>query len=138
MSQFAICEGILRDSQLVLAPMAPTDDDVEAFVHLREQLLDVGRIVLQVTVHGNEDGAAGMLDAGSHGGSLPVIAAKLDHAHARIAARQSHGARERGVLAAVVHQNDLECNAQRLDGSDDGPVERVDVGLLIEQRNNHR
>jgi hypothetical protein len=78
--------GDLAGYQLVLAVEAPADHDVVALVDLGEEVLDVARVVLQVAVHGDEDPAARLLDAGGHGGGLAVVAAEVDDAHPRVAA----------------------------------------------------
>ncbi len=111
--------------------MAPADDDVVALVDLREERADVGRIVLQVAVHRHEHLAARLLDAGRHGRRLAVVAAELHDAHARVAARDLGGELERAVPAAVVHEDHLERNAERLERAHDGGVHARHVVLFV-------
>jgi hypothetical protein len=59
---------------------APNREAVEG----GEQPADVGGIVLQVAVHGDDDRAARRyLDAGAHGGGLAEVAAEADDAEVR-------------------------------------------------------
>src|SRR5260370_25220555 len=44
--------------------VAPTADDVEAFVKFFNERRNLGRIMLQIAVHGNDDFAAGSVKAG--------------------------------------------------------------------------
>ena len=71
--------------EIVDALLAPTADDVAAggfkgFQHYR----DVVRVVLQVTVHGDDDFAGSVVETGGEGGGLAVIALEADDGDARI------------------------------------------------------
>ena len=116
--------GKLRWSGVVLAVLAPAGADVEALVELREQLGDVGGIVLQVAIHRDDDLAGGEIEAGHHRGGLAEIAAEMDDFHARDSRRR--GASSDGlaaVVAAVIDENQLPRPADRSHNLGDAPVE---------------
>ena len=59
--------------------VTPTAGDVIAFINLLEQGGNVFRIVLQVAIHRDDDGAVRFVEAGGEGRSLAEIAAEADH-----------------------------------------------------------
>ena len=61
----------------------PAADEVEALVQLRQQLRDLGGVVLEVAVDRDDDVAAGLGEAGGEGGRLAEVAAQPDDADAR-------------------------------------------------------
>ena len=63
---------------------APAAHDVIALVDLLEEVGDVVRVILQVSVEENEDRAAAVIDARLHGGCLAEVAAEAHHTHPRI------------------------------------------------------
>ena len=126
--------GNLARDQLVLAVVAPADDEVEAGVDLLQQQRDVGRIVLQVAVHGDEHFAVRVLDARRHRRRLAVVAAELDDAQPRIAACERRSDRDRVVLAAVVDEHHLERPAELIERLHDRLVQRANAFLLVVQR----
>ena len=122
----------------VLALAAPADRDVVAFLDQGQQHGNVGGIVLQVAVHGHDDLAAGVLDAGGHGGGLPVIAAEADDANAAVLFDELLGQKAGVVLAAIIHQYDLVALHLAFEGGGNGPVQRLDVFLLVVERDHDR
>ena len=113
--------GQLARQPLVLPVHAPADDEVVALLQLGEHHRDVGRIVLQVAVHGDEEAAARELDPRGHRRGLAVVALEPQHPDAVVASDQVARARHRGVAAAVVHEQDLEGQAGGLERRDDRP-----------------
>jgi len=69
----------LTGHELVLAFVAPADHDIEALPDLFQEQGDVARVVLEIAVHGDDDLAAGVLDAGDHGRGLAVVLTEADH-----------------------------------------------------------
>ena len=69
----------LTGHELVLALVAPADHDIEALPDLFQEQGDVARVVLEIAVHGDDDLAAGVLDAGDHGRGLAVVLTEADH-----------------------------------------------------------
>jgi len=72
-----------------------------------QQAGNVGGVVLQVGVEGDDDVVAGGVDAGGHGGGLAEIAAEADQAEMGIGAGGLDQAVPRGVARAVVDQQNL-------------------------------
>jgi hypothetical protein len=131
-------EGILRVISLSCRLWRQPDDQVEAGVDLLEQQRDVGRIVLQVTVHRDQHFAVRMLDARRHRGRLAVVATELDDTQPRIVPRQRGRNRHRVVLAAVVDENHLERPPQLLERSHDRLVQRPHAFLFVVERHDDR
>ncbi len=130
--------GNLARDQLVLAVVAPADDQVEAGVDLLEQQRDIGRVVLQVAVHGDEHVAVRVLDACGHRRSLAVVATELDDAQPRIALRDRGRDRDRVVPAAVIDEHHLERPAERSQRLHDRVVQRPNALLLVVERHDYR
>src|ERR1700693_1637476 len=59
--------------EIVDAILAPAADDVVTLGNFLEEQRNVGGIVLQVAVHGDDVFAAGMVEAGSEAGGLSKI-----------------------------------------------------------------
>ena len=74
---------------------------------------NVGGIVLQVAVGGDDVAAARVGEAGGEGGGLAEVAAEADHPQPRILRLQRRELRERVVGAAVVDGDDLVGPAER-------------------------
>src|SRR6056297_618998 len=117
--------------------MAPTDDEVEAFVDLLEKNRNVRGVVLQIPVHGDQDGATRMLDAGRHSGGLTIVPAELDETkvHIVLITRQNLGDLEGSIPAAVVDEDDLDPSAEVRDCRAYRVIHRSDIRLLVIERN---
>ena len=70
--------GELAQDGVVLAVLAPAADDVVALVQLGQELGNLGRVVLEVAVHGNDDLAPGLVETRLQGRRLAEVAAELD------------------------------------------------------------
>ena len=66
--------GHSAGQRIVLACHAPTRDDIEALGELGQERRDIGRVVLAVAIHRDNDVAAAVLNRRHQGGGLPVIA----------------------------------------------------------------
>jgi hypothetical protein len=116
-----------------VAPLQPAAaGDVGSGVDRRDQLGQVGRLVLQVAVHGDDDLAAGSGDACVHRGMLAEVAFEGDDADAVVPVVQAGQDVERPVGRAVVHEDHLGGQACAVDGLDDAVVERLDRPFLVE------
>ena len=73
---------------MVLAIGPQAQHGVVSFVDFFQEQGDVGGVVLQVAVHGDEDVAGGEVDAGLEGGGLAEVAAQANHLDARVAPGQ--------------------------------------------------
>src|SRR5262249_29621880 len=83
------------------------DGVVVAALERVEQHRDVGWIVLQVAVHGDDDVPRGEVDAGLHGGRLPQVAPKSNDLDVRIGGGDRLKLQVRAVGAAVIDQDDF-------------------------------
>jgi hypothetical protein len=124
----------LARQQLVLPVVAPADDQVEAGVDLLQQQRDIGGIVLQVAVHGDEHFAVRMFDAGGHRGRLPVVATELDDAQPRIVPCERGSDRDSIVLAPVVDEHHFVWASELIDRPHDRLIERANALRLVVQR----
>ncbi len=111
----------------VLAVAPPAGHDVVAGVEGREQARDVGGVVLEVAVHGDDDLAGGVIDAGRERGGLSEVAHQAHEVHARIVAGGRDQARIGVVVAAVVDEHDLAREPQAIGGR----LELGDQGLGV-------
>ena len=99
-----------------------------------EKNRDVGGIVLQIAVHGDDVLAACVIETGGQSSGLAEITAEFDHGNPAIHSGNlaQHG--ECVVAGAVIHQHDFECLARRLHHRFQTVVQIGDVLLLIVQR----
>jgi tagaturonate epimerase len=116
---------------LALGPHAA--DDV-VFFQLGEEAGKIGGIVLEVAVEGDDDGGAGVAEAGPEGGALAGVAAVAEAADAGIGAAGGDDFLPGGVGAGVVHENEFEGAAFTAQGGEDLGNERGDVVSLVEHR----
>ena len=72
----------------IIALLAPAGYDIIAFGHLGQEVGDVGRIVLAVRIHGNDDVAGTMLNCGHERRRLAIVAAQMNDPDARIVLRE--------------------------------------------------
>src|SRR6185312_11487720 len=122
---------------LVLALMAPALHDVVTLSHLREQLLDIGRIVLQIPVERHDNFATRLLDTGRHRGGLAVVTPKLHYEDARVTASQAGSDLECPVTAAIVHEHHLVSDVQRVDSGCQCSMHGSDAVLFVEKGDNN-
>ena len=99
--------GRQRLVQGILAPLLPSGHQVIAIRERRREGGDLGRVVLAVAVHGDEDVAAGGGEAMGKRRRLAEVAAQLDDAHVVPGLGQllHHG--EGSVARSVVDEDDL-------------------------------
>ena len=82
--------------------------DVITFLPAREHRLDQFRRILQVGIHDHDRITRGVFESGGGGNLLPEIARETQAAHARVGARQLVQDARGFILAAVVHEDELE------------------------------
>src|SRR5215470_15273016 len=70
--------------EIVNAHLAPAADDVVSLGNLFEKNWNVGGIVLQIAVHGDDVLAARMIEPGCKPSGLPEIPAKAHYCHAAV------------------------------------------------------
>ena len=92
----------------VFAPPAPAGCDVRAVRDGADQLREVGGLVLQISVHRDDDVAAGANEARVHRRMLAEVALEANRLDPRVARVQSLDRRPGAVARAVVHDDHLE------------------------------
>ena len=76
--------GKLAEQHVVNPLRAPAGDDVVTFFKLGQEGGHFQRIVLQVAVHGEDELAFGVVEAGGQRGGLAEVAAQLDNENAAV------------------------------------------------------
>src|SRR6185312_856142 len=127
-----------RTAERILPNAAPPARDVVARLNRLDEPRDVLRSVLQVAVHRHDDVAAPTRKPGMHRGMLAEVAFEPNRADTRIAAVQALERGKRPVRRAVVDEDELERPRAWLERGDRPPVELVDGGGLVIQRDDDR
>src|SRR6266511_1123343 len=132
--------GDAAEEEPVLAVAAPARDEVEVLAQQPpHEPRDVGRVVLEVAVHRDDDVPAGGVDARLHRGGLPVVAQEPHDPHVRPEPRRPGEERlPRPVAAAVVHGDELPRARVRRERRLDAVEQRGDVLDLVVHRNDDR
>ena len=111
-SQLAMREGILRDTSLSWRLWRqPTTRSKPASICSSSSGMSAGSFCRSPSMV-TSTSPLRVLDARRHRGRLTVVAAELDDAQPRVAARERGSDRDRVVLAAVVDEHHLERAAQ--------------------------
>ena len=88
--------------------MAPTTDDVVSCLDLGDELWDFLRKMLQVSVHRNDDVAAGRVERGLQGRRLPVVSPQFDDLEPRFSFQEILRDQQTVIAASVVDEDELE------------------------------
>ena len=115
----------------ILPVVAPAAHDVVALLELVDQPRDVRRVVLAVPVEGDDERAAGQVEAGRQRGGLAEVRAKLHDAERRQLDRELAEARARRVRRSVVDDDQLVRLPQALHDVPEAHEEGADVVLLV-------
>ena len=126
--------GARRDAakeDVIAALGAPAADDVVAFFELGEEAGDLAGVVLEVAIHGEDEVALRVVEAGSEGGGLAEVAAELDDEDAGIDGGDLFKEAVGAVARAVVHEDQLEGVVPLLHDGLEAVVEGGDVLLFV-------
>lgn len=120
--------------EAVLPVDPPAAHHIAAFADFRQQQRNIGRIVLQVGIHGDHHGAPGRPEAGDHGCRLAIVAAEAYGAEGGIAPRhlEQHG--PASVAAAVIDQDRLPLFAGVVKGLQKGGLQGGEILGLVANR----
>ena len=126
--------GNAAHPEVIHAKLAPAADDVVTGRNLFQKQRDVGGIVLQIAIHGDNVLSTRMVETGGQSRGLAEVAAQLDHRDAAIDRGDlaQHG--EGMVARSVIDQHNFEGSAGGLHHRFQAVVEIGDVLLLIVQR----
>ena len=121
-----------RASPGVFAPLAPAGCDVRAVRHGADQLREVRRLVLQVSVHRDDDVAARADESRVHRRVLAEVALEAHSLDPRVARVESLDRRPGAVARAVVHDDHLERARVALEDLDGLGHDLLYGSLLVE------
>ena len=127
--------GNAAEEEVVAALLAPAADDVVALFELGEEVGDLVGVVLQVAVHGEDEVALGVVEAGGEGGGLAEVAAELDDEDAAVDGSDLFKQAVGAVAGAIVDEDQLEGFADLLHDGLEAVVERGDVLFFVVERN---
>ena len=119
--------------EIVDANFAPSADDVVSGRNLFQEQRNVGGIVLQVAIHGDDVFPAGVIEACGQSGGLSEIAAQLDDCDAAIDCGDLAKLGECVVARSIVDQDDLKRLAVVFHYGLQAVIEIGDVLLLVVQ-----
>ncbi len=124
--------GVELELGLPLAALAHGVDDVGALAPARDHVDDQLRRVLQVGVDHRDRVPAGVLQTGRDGRLVAEVARQRDELDPLVGLRELGQDLARGVLAAVVDDDELP--VEGLEGRDHALVEGTRVALLVVHR----
>ena len=128
----------LTQEEMVLTAGPQAQDGIVTLLQLVQQTSDVGRVVLEVAVHGDQHLAARPVNAGLQGRRLAEVAPQPDHLDPGVRGRQLLQNGKGTVHTAVVHEDDLVGYREGIDGPADALMQRLYVLPLVLDRNDHR
>src|SRR5262249_25127915 len=124
--------------EVIHALLAPATHQIVALLQHLQKFWNLVRIVLQITVHGDEVLALRVREAGSQGRRLPEIPAQLPHYHAAVNGHNFAEHFVRPVHTAVVDEDQLKALAGGLHHGLQTVVKSRYALLLIVKRNYDR
>jgi hypothetical protein len=131
--------GDFSGEKLVLSFFSPAADDVSALVDFFDQSRDVGGIVLKIAVHGDDQVAPGMVEAGGHGGGLSEIFPQLNDFKGWAGLGQPAGDVKCVVGAAVVDEDHFKIDVEPLHDGQGLIDERGEIfGFVVERDDNRK
>jgi len=123
--------GYGAGDEAVFAVFAPAAYHVDVFGELGKEGWDVVGVVLEVGVHGDDEGVSGVIDAGGEGGGLAEVALEEDGANAGIGGGDVEDEAGGVVGAAVVDEDEFVGVAVALAGFGYTLVEGLDAARFI-------
>ena len=116
----------------------PAGDDIVALGELGEEPRDVGRIVLAVAVHRDDDVTGAVPDRRHQGCGLAIVARQMQHPDPRIALGDTVECFRRAVLRAVIGKNDLGRLRQPIERVGQRPMQFGERPHFVVDRNDDR
>ncbi len=137
MSQLAQREGMRRMTKLSMRSLRQPRDDVVALFELFKEVGDLVGVVLQVAVHGEDELARGVVEAGGQGRGLAEVAAQLDDEHAAVDRGDLFEKLVGTVAGAIVDEDQLERVADLLHDLFQARVEGGNVLFFVMEGNDN-
>jgi hypothetical protein len=133
------CRGVVdlgheAPDEGVMAVALPARDDVEALIELRQQIRDLGRVVLEIGIHRDDDVAGRDLDAGCERRRLSEVPAQPHDPDVQMRRMQSHELAIRPVGRAVVDEDDLPLGSRRRKRRPELAIQRLERRILVQER----
>src|SRR5262245_28397372 len=120
----------------ILPLKTPTADDVISLAQFRNEGWDLGRIMLKIAIHRDDDVSSSRIETGLKTGGLAEVLTKPHNRNARIVIAYFRQDFEGVVAAAIVDKNDFIVAAQLRHCCNNPGVERTDVTFFVIKRNN--
>jgi hypothetical protein len=92
---------------VILPVLPPPRDQVVALIYFRQQLTYVGRVILQVAVHGDYYVAVCVGESGLHRGGLAGVSPEMDALETWVGGTKPMYPSSRTVGAAIIYQQNL-------------------------------
>jgi hypothetical protein len=130
---YLICRPRWDQSQYqpVFAVFAPAADAIVSLLQLLYEHLDVGWIVLQISVHRNYDAAVGMIYPGGQGCGLSEVSNEADQLNAWIFKSDFFQFFKTLVFRAVINQHHFPGSVELFGGIQDLLIEKFDILLFV-------
>ena len=121
---------------MILALFAPSAGDVEALMDLVHQRGQIGRIVLQVAVHGDDDVAARLIEARRQRRGLPEVAPQPDDFQPPVGLHQVRQQLEAAIARRIVNEENLIRLGHAFEHGGEPVVEPQNRPLFVVDRDN--
>ena len=123
--------GQLPSQPGILSFHAPAADDVVAFRHGAQKLREVLRVVLEITIHGDDDVALGEVKPGLQGGGLAEVSPQPKDRDSRILVADLVQQHARLVAAPIVDEDDFVRLREVIEHLGEARVKRWNIFLLV-------
>src|SRR5260370_29178424 len=117
--------------------LAPAADEVVPFFELGEEVGDLVGIVLEIAVHGEDEVALGVVEAGGEGGGLAEVAAELDDENAAVDSGDLFEEAVGAVAGSIVDEDEFEGIADLLHYGFEAGVKGGDGFFFVIGRNHY-
>ena len=87
--------------------MSPTGYHLIPFLHFIQEARNVIRIILQISIHHNDDLSPSLGEAGAHGCALPEVLPEDNYPHSAVSPLQFPEPFQAFIRAAIIHEEDL-------------------------------
>src|SRR4029077_18481282 len=114
--------------------IAPSTNNVKALFQLFDESGNLFRIVLQISIHGDNDLAVSSVETGFQRGGLAEVPPQRDDAHTRIRSLNVRKDRHAAVCAPVVNEDDLIGLTKSLHYIRQQHVERQRAAFFVKNR----
>ena len=124
--------------EIVDALLTPSADHVVALFQLGDKFRDLGGVVLQIAIHGQDVVALGMIESRGKRGGLAKIAPQLDHQNPAVHGCNLFQQLVGAVTRSVVHKHQFETVANLLHNRLQAVVQSSNVLFLVMEGHDNR